>query len=97
MRSSVRRPKHVLTSKATPSTTKSKKFRVGDRLSAVVEDQINEMYELQKLFETKLASLRKYEEYLERVRTTYNDQFPEIVDILNRYTTLKKSNTDLIR
>jgi hypothetical protein len=55
------------------------------------------MYELQKLFENKLSSLHKYEEYLERVRTTYNDQFPEIIDILNRYTTLKKSNTDLIR
>lgn len=55
------------------------------------------MVELQKLFDSKLGELRKYEEYLERVRTTYNDQFPEIVDILNRYSMLKKSNSDLIR
>ena len=79
------------------STKRSRKFRVLAKLTAAVEDQIDEMYDMQKLFESKLSSLRKYEEYLERVRTTYNDQFPEIIDILNRYTTLKKSNTDLIR
>jgi hypothetical protein len=49
-----------------------------------VEDQIDELFDLQKLFESKLSSLRKYEEYLERVRSSYNDQFPEITDILNR-------------
>ena len=31
------------------------------------------------------------------MRTTYNDQFPEIADILSRYATLKKSNNELVK
>lgn len=44
-----------------------------------------------------MASLRKYEQYLEKVRATYSDQYPEMSDILSRYQTLKKSNMNLLR
>ncbi len=44
----------------------------------------------------KITYFRKYEEYLEKVRSEYIDQYPEMTDILNRYNTLKKSNEDLI-
>lgn len=39
--------------------------------------------------------MRKYEQYLEKVRSTYGDQYPEMSDILSRYQTLKKSNKKL--
>lgn len=52
----------------------------------------------------RVLHLRKYEDYLEKVRSTYSDQYPEMSDILNRqriqllrYNTLKKSNDDRIR
>ena len=51
----------------------------------------------QKRYQNKVGHFRKYEEYLEKVRTAYNDQYPEMSDILNRYQTLKKSNDDLIK
>lgn len=80
-----------------PSEKLKKTSRVLIRPTSDVEEQIKEMSELQKLFQNKLTSLHKYADYLERVRSTYSDQFPDIADILNRYTTLKKSNTDLIQ
>ena len=42
----------------------------------MLEKQHDELTRQQKRFETKLAALRKYEEYLERVRSTYSDQYP---------------------
>lgn len=62
-----------------------------------IEDEIEKEVNSQKVLEEKVISLKKYEEYLETVRTAYNDQFPEIADILSRYATLKKSNNDLVR
>jgi hypothetical protein len=32
----------------------------------------------------RVLHLRKYEDYLEKVRSTYSDQYPEMSDILNR-------------
>ena len=46
-------------------------------------------------FDKKGLELRKYEQYLEKVRSTYPDQYPEMSDILSRYHTLKKSNKKL--
>lgn len=43
-----------------------------------------------------MASLRKYEQYLEKVRSTFSDQYPEMSDILSRYQTLKKFNKNLL-
>jgi hypothetical protein len=54
-------------------------------------------YDKQEKFDKKLASLRKYEQYLDKVRVTYSDEFPEISDILTRYQTLKKFNQKLLK
>jgi hypothetical protein len=58
--------------------------------------EIEELTKNQKRYQNKVAHFRKYEEYLEKVRNMYSDQYPEMQDILNRYQTLKKSNKDLI-
>ena len=39
--------------------------------------------------------MRKYEEFLEKVRNSYPDEFPELADILTRYKTLSSSNSKL--
>lgn len=44
-----------------------------------------------------MNSLRKYEDYLEKVRSTYNDQYPEMSEILNRYNVLKSNNNDVMK
>ena len=67
-------------------------FHYGD-----LEREIEELTKNQKRYQNKVSHFRKYEEYLEKVRTAYNDQYPEMSDILNRYQTLKKSNDDLIK
>jgi FtsZ-binding cell division protein ZapB len=58
--------------------------------------EIEELTKNQRRYQNKVAHFRKYEEYLEKVRNLYSDQYPEMQDILNRYQTLKKSNKDLI-
>jgi len=45
--------------------------------------------------ELKLKALKKYEEFLEKFREKYSDEFPEIPDIINRFVTLKKTNEKL--
>lgn len=54
-------------------------------------------YQKQDKFDRKISSLRKYEQYLEKVRSTYSDQYPEMSDILSRYQTLKKFNQKLLK
>ena len=54
-------------------------------------------YQKQEKFDRKISSLRKYEQYLEKVRSTYSDQYPEMSDILSRYQTLKKFNQKLLK
>lgn len=44
-----------------------------------------------------MNSLRKYEDYLEKVRSTYSDQYPEMSEILNRYNVLKSNNNDVMK
>ena len=51
----------------------------------------------QERFDRKVASLRKYEQYLEKVRAMYSDQYPEMSDILSKYQTLKKFNQNLLK
>ena len=41
--------------------------------------------------------MRKYEDYLEKVRSTYSDQYPEMSEILNRYNVLKSNNNDVMK
>lgn len=62
-----------------------------------LEQQCKELTENQKKFEIKVNSLRKYEDYLEKVRSTYSDQYPEMSEILNRYNVLKSNNNDVMK
>lgn len=58
-------------------------------------------FELQKeklkkdKIEKKVASLKKYEEYLSTVIAKYNDQYADINELLQRHRTLEKSNNKL--
>lgn len=40
--------------------------------------------------------MKIYEDYLKEVQEQYPDEFTEMTDILNRYDTLKKTNTNLM-
>lgn len=66
-------------------------------IESELEQEIAAAYERQERLDRKVASLRKYEQYLEKVRSTYSDQYPEMPDILSRYQTLKKFNQNLLR
>ena len=44
----------------------------------------------------KVTAMHKYEDFLEKVKSQYSDEFTEITDILNRYETLKKTNKELV-
>lgn len=44
----------------------------------------------------ELKRKKKYQLYLEQVQR-YSDEFPDIIDILNRYKTLKSTNDNLTR
>ena len=48
------------------------------------------------MIERKVNAMHKYEEFLEKVKTQYSDEFSEMTDILNRYETLKKTNKTLV-
>ena len=62
-----------------------------------LEKEIDELTKNQKRYQKKVGHYKQYEEYLEKVRSAYNDQYPEMSDILSRYQTLRKSNEDLIK
>lgn len=40
--------------------------------------------------EAKKQEMKKYEEFLERVKEANPDEFPELIDILSRYKQLKQ-------
>ena len=67
------------------------------KVYAGLEQEISLAYQKQERFDRKVASLRKYEQYLEKVRSMYSDQYPEMSDILSRYQTLKKFNQNLLK
>jgi len=48
------------------------------------------------MIERKVNAMHKYEEFLEKVKTQYSDEFSEMTDIVNRYETLKKTNKGLV-
>lgn len=48
------------------------------------------------MIDKKVTAMHKYEEFLEKVKGQYSDEFSEITDILNRYDTLKKTNKELV-
>lgn len=48
------------------------------------------------MIERKEMAMHQYEEFLEKVKAQYPDEFTEMTDILNRYETLKKTNNNLV-
>lgn len=76
---------------------KEETIKSKDNIYVDLEKEIEELKKNQKKYQTRAAYLRKYEDYLEKVRSTYSEEYPEMSDILNRYNTLKKSNDDRIR
>ena len=48
------------------------------------------------MIDKRVTAMHKYEEFLEKVKNQYSDEFSEITDILNRYETLKRTNKELV-
>ena len=53
--------------------------------------QLDESVAQSRKLEEKVAQNQKYTHYLERVHETVPEDYPEIVDLLNRYKTLQVS------
>lgn len=80
-----------------------KKFEEENKLKKAKDDRILELnHEIQVLnerankLERDVNKMKKYEEFLERVRERNQDEFQDISDILSRYNTLRTSYNDLI-
>ena len=43
----------------------------------------------------KVEQMKKYEQFLERVKEANQDEFTDIIDILSRYVQLKSKNEEL--
>lgn len=67
------------------------------KLKEISEEQKNLdlLDEHKKLFESKIKSLAKYEEYLQKVVSTNQEQYTDINDLLQRFTILQESNNRL--
>lgn len=57
----------------------------------------NELSRQQTKLERKVASLKKYEDYLDTVIKANTEQYSDLQDIINRYKILVKSNDHLVR
>ena len=67
-----------------------------ERISQLTVD-IKELRERATVLEKEVARMKKYEDFLERVKEKNPDDFAEIQDISGRYTTLRKSYEDLMK
>lgn len=67
------------------------------KLKEIADEQKNLdlLEQHKKLFETKIQSLAKYEEYLQRVVMNNQEQYSDIGDLLQRFQILQDSNTRL--
>jgi chromosome segregation ATPase len=61
----------------------------------VIKSEIKALKEKNAALEKEVVRMRKYEDFLERVKERNPDDFPDISDILGRYTTLKDSSEKL--
>jgi chromosome segregation ATPase len=61
----------------------------------IINSEIKVLRERNAALEKEVQRMRKYEDFLERVKERNPDDFPEIQDILGRYTTLKESSEKL--
>lgn len=56
----------------------------------------NEAYQRKaKMIERKVESMKKYENFLDKVKNKNPDEFTDVVDILSRYQQLKAKNMEL--
>lgn len=53
------------------------------------------LQEKRERIESEKKAVLKYQDFLETVREEFNDEYNEVVDILNRYYTLQESNQQL--
>jgi chromosome segregation ATPase len=79
-----------------------KKYEDELKLKRQKEEKIEQLnHEIKDLrataarLEKKVARMKKYEDFLEKVKEKNPDDFPDISDIHGRYTTLKNSHEDL--
>lgn len=69
-----------------------------EKLEAEIKELKKQERELQastKTLRENLGRVRKYEEYLDAVVRTANDEYEEIGDVVNRHATLQHANDDL--
>ena len=57
--------------------------------------QLDELNEKSRRIDRKSAAMKKYEDFLKLVREQNSDDFTELSDIVNRFTTLNESNKKL--
>ena len=60
------------------------------------QEELDKLTDISKMIERKEAAMKEYEEFLEKVKAQYPDEFTEMTDILNRYDTLKRTNNNLV-
>lgn len=59
--------------------------------------EIRDLREQATALEKKVSRMKKYEDFLERVKEKNPDDFADILDILGRYSTLRNSYEDLMK
>lgn len=60
------------------------------------KEDLKKITDVSTMIERKVSAMLKYEEFLDKVKTQYSDEFSEMTDILNRYDTLKRANKELV-
>lgn len=62
-----------------------------------LNQEYKELKDKNEALEREVARMRKYEEYLERIKEKNSEDFPDITDILVRYDTLMNSYENLMK
>eukprot|EP01022_Parablepharisma_sp_SALTPOND_P034912 TRINITY_DN934_c3_g1_i1.p4 TRINITY_DN934_c3_g1~~TRINITY_DN934_c3_g1_i1.p4 ORF type:complete len:323 (+),score=58.36 TRINITY_DN934_c3_g1_i1:849-1817(+) len=73
-----------------------KEIRDKEELIRRKKEELKKITDISMMIEKKVNAMHKYEEFLEKVKSQYSDEFSEMTDILNRYETLKKTNKELV-
>lgn len=60
-----------------------------------LNQQIENLQKDSTRLERKVVSLKKYEDYLELVAKKYPDQYPDVTEIVTRFTSLDQANRNL--
>lgn len=73
----------------------NEKKRIKEKEIEKLNSEIAELSEKATVMDRQVSKMRKYEDFLEKVKEKNPDEFGDISDILGRYTTLKNSYGDL--